>query len=427
MKINIIGLAPKWIFCFNVFTLLAFSPCSGQEFSRTYTKELKVSPETILRIKGPTASWFSGSGTLSTRNAREGYFERVGRSTSITLIKDFQIYTWDKPVVKQVVEVTVQPLDDRPPVALFDALQMKLQENAAGILDVRGNMNIKSWGYKNGFFVKDRMIAYLMDGSSYDFKKLTIKASVYIPRSNNVELQVNYLHVSLGDLDGALKLFLLRGELDAGHIGDVRAKLESAKLRLKQANHVDLVAKAALFEAEEVHTLDIQYGHGVHFVPDRDMFGRYDAKKQVGYSLSKYIIGRIERIKIDATVNDQFTIKDIDQLDVKSSKFSNYFIRQLQERADFNCTSGDVTIQQLSAGFADLSFNNQTSTITVGTANTENYLVEMNENTFTEFVPPSSLQELSSDRPTQQRYLNGSHGEAGTIRFTCENCKISLK
>ena len=148
--------------------------------------------------------------------------------------------------------------------------------------------------------------------------------------------------------------------------------------------------------------------------------------KRSSSALTKYFIGNVGKINIIETANDQFRIREVDDVISLKSTFSDYKIEQLNNSARFRCRSGDVKIARIEAGFRFVDIENMTSNIELGIKNTPNYLLNLYKNKYSEYAELSSLSLLQKEEDWREIYLQGNREKAGEIQVRCESCKVTF-
>ncbi len=400
MKTNMMQIVQPLSLIFSLF-FVSISCLPAQVLTKTYVNEINVSDDARINVQGPRSFDMEGHGTMSFTNEGNNYVVKGKNWEPIIVIDgEFQINTWEEKKVKQSIEIKLETSDPSEGPELLAKLNPLLKENAAGRVDVSCNLNIQKFLLANGFFRRDRSTLYMKDGSNYEIKKLEIAATLYVPKTNFLELNVIHMITNLGDHTGKVKAHISMGILNTGNLNDLEADLIFSTANLKEVNKISIDSKSSTFNIKQAATLK----------------GRSE--------FSKFILGKIGQLELSYSGNDQFSIKEVKDFKVPESTFSNYNITTLLNSLEINAKSGDVLVGTIKEGFDHISLTNTFSTINLGVEHTKNYIIKAHDNIFTSYDYPDGLLTQKGDKKTRSVFLMGDQSKAGIIKIKCESCKV---
>jgi len=371
LKVRLSSLSFKTVLL-PAFLLLTLS-ISAQDLSKEIVKEVKVANESTISI---------------TLHGEKG----------------FKINTWDKDVVKHVVKVSVVPEKQEEAQDFLNNLEVEVQESKNGKLEIGYGMfsnnclNIKKTS-SNG----KKYTYTLSNGKKYKVKSMKITGEIYIPKTMNVEIDAFHSSVVVGDLDSQLSADSRSSDLKGGQVKYLNLKGKNGKAAFDKIGTATLDCTGTEFKTNDAGDMNISS------------------------SMTKFNIGKVDKLMISETANDEFTINSADQLISLKSTFTNYDIDELSSTMDMRSVSGDVTIEEVKSGFEYIDIHNGTSTVNLGVGATKNYMINAYDNLFTEYKYPEKVKLLKKDGKVKEVYLMGEENKAGKINIKCESCKINFK
>lgn len=405
--------------------MLYAEKAKGQEISRTFTKELSVAPNSHIVSKGPRHMTYESSGRMSSSTKDNVYTLIPGGNDNVPalIVKDYQVFTWKENKIRQEVTISVIPDEKDPQEAqkLMDKLKIRLTLHADGSIPIDDNLNIAKFGFVNGFFTRNTNTVTLENGEKFRVKSLIISSQIHIPSNANLTLSSELVGVSIGDLEGNLALTFQGGTIRGGKVKSMQATLLYAKAIFKNLGNVTLNSQVSSFTADKVDTLLVGSDNLAKLV---EVKGSLFKKGRLS-TATTYKIAYAGNVVLDETVNDKFYLETVGIMDSRNSTFSNYEIGVLKHALQIRAKNGDLNIKAVSKGFTSLQIENKLSEIEIGLGKTEDYLLEIFDNSYTEYVLPDHLSHLPNAAP--KPYLKGKKEKAGKISIGCESCKISLK
>lgn len=370
MKINIIQKLKRPIFLSNLLPIclmLFFSSKQtvAQNLTKTFEKEVKVD-----------------DGATIIANVLE--------------IENFPITTWDKPYVKQSIDVTIVP-HKKTEVAqeLLESLVIQLHEGGN-----RVNTDF-DLGIESMIYTKKYCKIILKNKREFKIKDIKIKGSLYIPRNSNLNLKTISSNVTLGDLNGYLHLDMNSGDIRAGNVERLDAKLMFCKAYFKEIKEARLHTTSGEFHADKIELVNC-----------------------TSAILGKYIISEIGDLEIENGSTNNFTIKKLGRLNAPRTDFCNFNIGNLKESLLINSINGDVTIDAVDNNFELIDITDGLSTVRLGLKPVENYLLTIFHSFHTKYQYPVGVTLLTKEDGYKEVYLKGTEDKAGKINIRCESSKV---
>ena len=421
MKKNMIKKALR---CSLIFSLsMQGLLISAQEISRTFSKSIQVSPEVAIFTKGPRALTIEMSGKMHMTSRKDDYILLPGGNNGVPalVIKDYTVSTWDKNELQQTVDITILPDEAAPQDAtdLMNHLTMNLQPYLSNKIKIDDNLNISKINMVNGFFKSNITTITLTNGKQYQIKSMTIKSSLQIPRTCQLNISSKYVGIYIGDHTGKLQLDLESSEVTLGNANQLEASLKFVNLTGKHITSAKLTASNTQFSVDKVDTLII--GKPVH-QSTGSLFGH-----KASSSSNKYLLETAGRLLIQETANDQFQIGALDHMSAANSTFSNYDIKSLHGSLNLSAKNGDLNLQTVKEGFESIIIDNHISTVNIGLQTTSNYKVEIDRNIYTELNFPIHLSTTKTELSPGTIFTKGNADKAGKINLRCDSCTIFLK
>ncbi len=400
MKTNMIKTVRKLSLSFSLL-IISIGVHNAQVLEKVYTSEIDISKNAKIFVNGPKNFDIEGHGTLSISSEDQKYVIKGKDWKPIVKIdQDFKINTWDESKVKQLIQLKVETVNPNQGQELLKKLQLTLEENAAGIVNINCNLGMEKIEIVNGFFRKDRTTLSLKDGSSYDIKKLEVSATLFIPKTNDLELDLRFISTTLGE-----------------HTGKVKARLNNAGFNSESVNELDLKIAFSTVRLQEINQLKLDSESSQLSIKNID-------KLQATSSFSKYILGSVDQLILEKSSSDNFSIKEVKDIRSTASTFSDFRITNLFKNLDIKANSGDIVVDYIKQGFEKIQLNNSFSTISLGVEETTDYTIEVFNNPFTSYDYPKGLIETKKEDDTGAYLLKGNKSKAGIIQIRCESCKV---
>lgn len=401
------------VFGFGVFGM------TQQPITKTFVKEIEVAADATVVTNTPRSMDIHMHGTMSFNNTADG-FTVTGKNGDLVmdLGKGLDIGTWDKNVIKQTVEITVEPQDQQEAQHFLDALDISIIDDQIGSYTVDANMNIWKMEMRNSFFSSDKTQFFLAGGEKFNVKSLKIRTKLMIPKTNNLRISGRYSGINVGDLDGQLEVYLKSCELRTGDVKTVIGTLTNCNMvNFKSIETANFSAKNSGIYINQVEKLMLG------FKSLKTGF-ELETEKVTNSALNEFHIKKAGEILISESSTDNFVIDEVDHLEIPTAVFSNFKIVKLNKTLYSNITSGDLTISTISKGFQSININHKTSTVILGTANDCSYTLNAYRNNVSEFFFPKSAKMMNEEGGLTATYLKGDKATAGNISIRCEQCKV---
>lgn len=416
MKKNIINQVQKQNLRYRL--LILFLACcfvvGSQDLTKTYSdKILSDSPPTI-EVKGPLDFGFAANGRISSFMDGDDYVIIPGGNDGVRalVVRDFEIKTTDSDIIEQSVTITVIP-DERykqEAIDLLEALESNLQLKGNKYVTIDGNLNIVKFGFENGFFRKNVNTVELEDGKKFRIKSLVIESEISIPKSSTVNITADYLTATIGDLSGELNLNLAYSKLRGNSVGTLNANLNYSKVNFTIIDKAELNTQNSGLRCDAVQRISI--GKGVDV--SSELYEQKIFSGVMQSRLSTYNLGNVGHLSAANSVNDQYFMEVVKQMDVKNAAFTDFEVGILTKELTMEIRKGDLHIKSLAEGFEKIMINNEYSDIYLKLQDCKNYAFEGGYLEFTEMI--RNGHELKAGNPKS----------AGKITINCKNCRIEL-
>ena len=334
MKIStqkIIGLP---ISIYNSFGLLFLFLLNSQEgfsqhVARTIEKEIPVSENINIKTKGPQSFRVTGVGAINARQIGGRYIVSGKKSTPYVYVihKSLEINSWNKQSIKQVANIKVESKNKSYTEELLSNLEFDLHENASHSVVVDCEMNIAKFQIHNSWFGQDKNAIILDDGTAYQVDYLEIKTTLYIPSESKLILETDQTDVSLTGHYGEVDLKMKRGSLIADSIHTLSGTCKSVLLKGSLFNSMNLDLKAC----------------NLNLLKGKDL--------SIESSISTINIGDLDQIVIHNSLNDRYTIEDVNQFEVEQSFVTDFKINNVGKSLQMDAKSATLIIDHLSQEF----------------------------------------------------------------------------
>ena len=403
--------------------LIASSSSQAQvETSKVFAQEINVSPDVTIYTTGPRALPINLHGTM-TMDDTDYAFTIRGKSErpAIVLVKQLEVVTWDKNIVRQEVSIKVNTDTQSDFEKIESSLLVNLEEAPDKLVKVDCNMNIAIFRLRNGFFMQDKSWLELDNGTILYLNNLEISTKLYIPKTANFKLEGEYVDLKIGDLRGNLIANIDDGSIQAKDIERLELHAISSDINLGKVQTALINSRSCKISANHIGQLTIddkpvRIIGDPHFDLDMD-----DANSS---ALNKYNLNRIENLEIISSENDHFTINSIDTMRVSNSIFSNYIINYLEAELNINAKSGDLTVVNIGQDFRFISINNEISTVKLGVNHLSNYLLAIHKDEQSKYRAPKGANLVAERSGWKNEYQKGDRQNTGNIEINCVKCKL---
>lgn len=411
-----------WEFVF-VFCLALNCSISYAQISKTFTQEIEVASGVTLVSNVPASIGLSISGTMSTNNTKNRYsINGKTGEVRLNILKDLDIETWDKNIIKQETLVTIKAATNEDAKKVMDQLQLKLNRGADNRITVDCNLNISLFMMKNGFFRADDCEIQLDNGRKYSIEYLELETRLSIPKSINVALIGNkHCTIRLGELNGDLDLDLKYAEVFAGNIRNLRASLRSCyNVVFNEVEIADISSSNSYVKIDKAESINIgsQSLNGVGDLPHL----RNQRSKS---AQTKYKLGTVKDLSVNDSANDEIIIDEVGEMNVKSTSHTNFQIYRLTTSLLLEAKSSDLIISKISGSFSQIEINNSLSTIDLTVDKGANYTLNLDRNNYVEGFN-NNLKKVQQKEDGRDVYKVGEGEEGGVISLSCDRCKFYL-
>lgn len=388
-----------------VFLHLLFSwDANAQRVQKTFEKEIVVSPDVTIKTKGLEGIPFSGNGSIYYRPTK-GHFILSAGTKKPHIYKAQQVLeikTWDRDAIKQVVEVSVECENQADADQLLNRLNIKLEENAAGIVDVGCKLNINDFWIQNGWFREDRNYLILNNGEQHDVQYFEWKNTLYIPKKSNIIINSEDGHFEIKDHLGTVNFNLIHGSLQVKNINEIQGQCENANVGLRDINKGRLNIKNSSINVFGAQSVGIQS------------------------SLSNYFIHQVEALEITNSLSDVFLIDSVEVLNILSAPFSEFFIDGLGEQGIFYLKNSNVAINGVGENAQLIFVENENGKVALDIGNIESYkIIAENINQCDYKIVP--LLEPTASNENQSVYSKGNDPFQLNVEFNIKQCEVWLQ
>ena len=310
----------------------------------------------------------------------------------------FEIFTWDKPVIKRIIIVKVDPANTKEAIDFIDNIQFSNLEPVDNTIHIN-----LSCGARRIEASHKKWDVTMVDGKKFAMKGYNIKVVLYIPKSIELHLKSNLSKISLGDLSNNAVLDLRSVRLKANSIKELTLKATNSKIQINELTQANIEAKHCEINSSSIHQLQIRKS-----------------------SFTEYNFDLVEQLDIDDSKEDTYTIKELNEIQCSHSLFSNYYINRLNKKLSITSMNGDVIIDELQPDFSEIKLNNSFSIIKIGSAKTPNFLLnthtKLTQYYFDDGIKMIEMKEESGYR--WGRYFKGSKNSSPTISIDCKQCEV---
>ena len=413
----------KWSILSFKFLLLPLLLAGQEEFTKIYTSEIEVDPETTVYAHRPCHMPVNMHGTMTMDDTESAFTIRgKGEEPALIVRKTLEVKTWEHNRVKHEVTIRAQ-LQDQKQIDQFSTLvQNNLSLSADGIVHVDANMNIKTFRLRNGLFMNDKCWIELDDGTQIDLTQLEIKNQLYIPYSSNFKVEGEYVDLSLGPIEGKLTASISHGSISAENVKQIDLHVISSQIHLGQVDTAYINARSCNISGKRIENLTLD-NRPAKILSD-PLFD-LDFNDAYTSSLNKYYLDEVGTIEVAASENDKFTMNQIRQVKIHQAIFSTFIIQYLHDRLFMHSKSSDVTIEKIDPNFTGIDIDNQLSTIKIKLSDLDRYELEIVKVEHTEFAPPRQAALISPENHAKKTYRRGDEN-GGKITLSCSKCDLIL-
>lgn len=421
---------PIVLVCSLIFSIGFCTTIFAQKITKTFSKSMVVNKAATFEIISAQVLDTEMHGSVSVRGSEEGYVIRPGILDEIPclIIRNYHVKTWEKDSVKQVVKVEIIPDKNKVQAAteLIENLAINIAKKSGNFYVIDGNINIEKMELTNGFFRRDRNTFILENGQKYDVRQLIIESILYLPKQSNIQLNTDYVGLSLADLEGKLSINAKYGYIKAKNVKEVVGNIQNFNADFEQVENMTINASYSSISASAIKNLTIG---SLELLAKRKktvgLFGNDQNNTALSFS-NKYRIEKINHLKIRESGNDEFNLGIVAAFIGINSSFSNFHIKKVEKSFEINGKNGDVTIYSVAPNFEKINIDHQISTVELNMQAVKNYKVHLTSKEKTELKLNANLQEGVLEKGGAHNYFKGNRAKGGTIAIDCEYCEIII-
>ena len=430
MKVKNLQLVRKLDFKFDsialVISLFLFSANCFSQSTKTIFDEVAVRDKITIESNLPTSLDIHINGTVTTNNTSDRYtLNGKNENIRLSILKDLEIETWEKNVVRQETKVTIKGKSKQEEIELMDKLQLSLKEKASKRVVIDCNLNISKFKMVNGFFRAEECELVLSNGKSYQVEYLELETKLFIPKASDLVLKgYNYSTIRLGELEGNVDLDLQYAEVYGTSVLKLKANLGWCyNVMFDKVAFADISAFNSYIKINSLGGAGIgmQSLKGANLLTDL-------YNKTSNSSQTKYEFGVVGLLEIFSSANDEFIIGELGFLNMKNTNYSTVKANRLNDSMIIDANSTDIQIDKVVKNFTTIDVQNRLSEIRMVFEEGASYTIEVDEMSYFEFDPDKSVMKLKN-RGTEGKvyYQKGMKGEGGKITLNCDKCKFDIR
>jgi hypothetical protein len=304
-----------------------------------------------------------------------------------------EVKTWERNRVKIGVTIVVNTSSESKAQDVFDGITINFSNSPDRVqaeteIDQKGS----SW-FNWGSSKNDYAIHY----------------EVYLPPTNNLELENKYGDVFVEALEGRGELFVKYGNFKVDQLGDdSRLNLAYGTGLLRKAGDLNGEVRYARLTLEDIKDLDIESKYSKIFIDragDIRSVSKYD----------NYELGAIRDL-VNTGKYDNFSISLADKVEV-NSKYTELRVDQLNRSLEVDMEYGGARVDRVSQGFTEILLEGRYSDFRIDMDSRCDFHMEA----YAEYAgiryPPDMVVEYEKEKGSSHQ-VRGHCGNAsaGTIR-----------
>jgi len=314
----------------------------------------------------------------------------------------------------------------------------------------------------NGWFRGNDNTLIMRSGKEVKFRSLTISSTLTIPESSNLDLETEYMDVTLGTLNGTANLDLNGSFFTAKYVQQLNAKLRNSELKIDKVEGASVSAhnsRVMLLTAKQVEIGKLLFDNrsigfdrvnfdviNEYFRPkplppadkSKDLEGKYS-------STNKYTLKNLKKLEVYSSLNDKFSINEIDELKLMDVAFSEFDISKLMKKVYGQFDFGELNIYSLdksqfenvilTSSFGSLRiFSQEADNLRMVVKNIsktkERFLEALEFNLEDNVKVGPDFKVCPMDNQSEFSYKKGSYkgkeNQKGLIHLTCDFCDLYL-
>lgn len=429
MKTRIRQIAKKSISRFKIlfltgFIFTAYARGTAQS-TQVYKSEIEVKEGVNIESNLPTSIEIRINGTVTTNNTKDSYnIEGKNGDVRLNILKDLEIETWNKNIVKQKTEVIVKAASKDIEVNFLKALNLSLKEKAGKKVIIDTNLDIESFEMENGFFKADDCEIKLKNGKKFKIEYLELSSYLTVPEKSNLSIKgSNYGTIRLGELNGDLDL-----ELKYTEVYGLGVKRLKGSLQWCYNVIFEKVAMADLSSTNSYVKIKNLGGANIGSLALNDAGDLLTMKyKSSNSAQTTYEFGTVGLLQVSNSNNDEFIADEAGMIEVKKTKYSDFNIKRLNASLLVDAKNTNIDIDEIGKQFLSIDIKNTLSTIDLGFEEGTNYIMQIERNKYFEFDADQSVLRLKENKEEGiDYYQKGNKENAGQIHIDCDKCKLDF-
>jgi hypothetical protein len=340
--------------------------------------------------------------TVNALNLTKSYeSERDVRQAQIIIIeskiKNLEINTWEKSLIKQVVSYDIEPVNSHELDEIVSRLKFKMKSTLLGNIKIPFDMKIKKFEkfYDGGIRIE------FQDGKSFDLKKFDIRGKLFVPKNNPMEINGQFSNISVGELTNEVELSLMSSQLKATSLNKVKLDASFSKVAINKVVAIGIDATNTEFRIDQVQEI------------------KSDSK------FSKYYIEKVKDFYIESSTSDKFKIDYLTNLKCESSAFSNFNISNLKNSFITNSKNSDIIINGIESQFEGIEISNNFSTIMLNLSKVDEVVVNV-KTMFSKFNAAKNIT-FQSGKNNDKIFYKSNINTKRKVNIKCTSCDINLK
>jgi len=383
--------------------VFCFSPLGAQRTEKVFTAELKVEEETEIYSTGVKAIKFYGNGTISFWDGKEkSNFSGKEKNGPIYQIdKHLRINTWDKNKVQQITTVVLECETKQQTENLMSALEMELTLDVVSKIKVDTDLNISAVEINNGWLRSDKSFLVLDDGRRFPIKYFSIKNELFIPKAQDLQLQLESNSVSLDDHEGELTINVEDGMFNAGAIKLLDASFIDSEVNIKKVEKGEVESKNS-----EVNILKSD-------------------KLSMNSISSNVQSASILDFELTGSLNDTYRLDQLMEVSIEDAKFSDFKIESIERQMRSALKNCGLSIAQFGADFEELRIINENAEVFINLESQLDYKMTLRSFNQSKYSGLDKLEKTNDDDSTVV-YKVGN-GKKALIELDCKFCQVKLR
>lgn len=345
---------------FAIFTLCSLSPQANREFTKTIKKEFDISAD----------------GTTSIHN-------KYGK---------VNIDTWTNNRVKVEVIIEVNANSEEVAQSIFDRIDIDFSNSSNY---VRARTEIAS---QSGSWWKS-------NNQKADY---SINYRVWLPETNQLELQTSYCDSKVARLRGGADVEVKYGNLEMeGLDEDLNLRLAYGKANIQRVGHSQIESAHCTITLDEARDIDIESKYSTIIVERAG-----DVRSETKYDT--YKLGKVGEFR-NTGKYDNLEIQEASSIYVDSD-YTHFYARSISRNLNIEISYGDITVEEIRPGFSQATLLGDYTDFKLGVASNTSYQLDANA-VYAGIGYPHDLQvEYEKEKMNAHEVKGRSGGAGGTIK-----------